>query len=253
MRLPALYTLVVEISNANMQNPHRWTLYIPSGLFEKGDKGSEVVKEEILRYDNVSVVFDGTIVIDQFSLIVSEGDKVVIRGPSGSGKSTLLKMAQGYARPNSGTVSYRAEVINADIAWTIRQETAYISQDTDIGEGIVRDLIADVFKYAVNKTIPYCDSLGEYLDLLSLDETVLDKDFRLLSGGEKQRIVIVISLLLGRKIFFLDEITAALDGPMKQEVAKYFFSHEDWTVIAISHDDAWYREGIRIVTVGGKQ
>ena len=210
------------------------------------------MKEEIIRYDTVSVVFDGITVISQFSLTVNQGDKVVIRGPSGSGKSTLLKMAQGYARPDTGTVSYRMQEIDAATAWAIRQETTYISQDTDIGEGIVWDLIAGVFAYTANKTIPYRDCLGEYLTLFSLDETTLDKDFRTLSGGEKQRIVIIISLLLGRTIFFLDEITAALDGPMKQHVSEYFISQKDWTVIAISHDDEWYQEEVRIVTVGGE-
>lgn len=210
------------------------------------------MKEEIINYDKVSVIFDGKTIIDKFSLIVNKGDKVVIKGPSGSGKSTLLKMAQGYTRPDFGTVSYRTKVIDADAVRIIRKETTYISQDTDIGEGIVRDLIASVFMYTTNKTIPYHEHLGEYLDLLSLDDTILDKDFRSLSGGEKQRIVITISLLLGRTTFFLDEITAALDGPMKQHVSEYFISREDWTVIAISHDDEWYQEEVRIVTVGGE-
>lgn len=207
--------------------------------------------EEIIRYDNVSVVFDGKTIIKQFSLPVCKGDKVILRGPSGSGKSTLLKMAQGYARPNTGTVTYRTHKIDAETAWSIRQETAYISQDTDIGEGIVRELIDSVFAYSANKRVPYQNSLNKYLTLLALDKTILDKDFRSLSGGEKQRIVIIISLLLGRTIFFLDEITAALDARMKQQVADYFLSHEDWTVIAISHDDAWYREDVRIIPVGG--
>lgn len=210
------------------------------------------MNEEIIRYDDVSVVFDGITIIDHFSLPVCKGDKVILRGPSGSGKSTLLKMAQGYARPNTGTVSYRKHAIDSDIAWNIRQETAYISQDTDIGEGIVRELIDSVFAYGANKTIPYQNSLNKYLTLFALDESILDKDFRLLSGGEKQRIVIIISLLLERTIFFIDEITAALDGRMKQQVADYFLSHKDWTVLAISHDNVWYREGVRIIPIGGK-
>lgn len=209
--------------------------------------------EEIIRYDNVSVVFDGIPIIEHFSLPVNKGEKVILRGPSGSGKSTLLKMAQGYTRPNTGTVSYRTHAIDADIAWKIRQETAYISQDTDIGEGIVRDLIAGVLSYVSNKTISYQESLNKYLTLFSLDETILDKDFHSISGGEKQRIVIIISLLLGRTVYFLDEVTAALDGHMKHQVADYFLSHEDWTVLAISHDEAWYRGDVRIISLGGNE
>ncbi|KAF1077259.1 ATP-binding cassette domain-containing protein [Methanogenium sp. MK-MG] len=209
------------------------------------------MEEEIIRYDNVSVVFDGTTIIEHFSLAVCKGDKVILRGISGSGKSTLLKMAQGYTRPDNGMVSYRKHEIDADTAWHIRQETAYISQDSDIGEGTAREFIDGVFAYSANRTIPYRDSLNKYLTLFSLDETTLDKDFRSLSGGEKQRIAIIIALLLERTVFFLDEITAALDSQMKTTVADYFLSHEDWTVIAISHDEVWYRQEARIIPVGG--
>ena len=220
-------------------------------MHSKEETGAATIDEEIIRYENVSVVFDGTTIIEHFSLPVCKGDKVILRGPSGSGKSTLLKMAQGYARPDEGRVLYRTHAIDAGTAWNIRQETAYISQDTDIGEGPVRELIAGVFAYSANKKVPYQTSLNTYLALFALDEAILEKDFRTLSGGEKQRIVIIISLLLERTIFFLDEITAALDSRMKDTVAEYFLSHEDWTVIAISHDDAWYRKGARVIPVGG--
>jgi len=173
-------------------------------MYSKDDTGAATIEEEIIRYENVSVVFDGTTIIEHFSLPVCKGDKVILRGPSGSGKSTLLKMAQGYARPDEGTVTYRTHAIDADTAWNIRQETAYISQDTDIGEGPVRELIAGVFAYSANKAVPYQHSLNKYLTLFALDGAILDKDFRTLSGGEKQRIVIIISLLLERTIFFLD-------------------------------------------------
>ncbi|WP_172673846.1 ATP-binding cassette domain-containing protein [Methanogenium cariaci] len=99
-------------------------------------KGPYIMEEEIIRYDEVSVVFDRKTVIEHFSLGVCKGEKVILRGGiSGSGKSSLLKMAQGYVRPYTGTVSYRKHEIDAATAWHIRQETAYVSQDTDIGGG----------------------------------------------------------------------------------------------------------------------
>lgn len=211
---------------------------------------NSTMNEEIIRYDDVSVVFDEKTVIDHFSLTVCRGEKVALRGPSGSGKSTLLRMAHGYARPATGTVSYRTHPIDAETVWKCRQETAYISQDTDIGEGRTGDLIDGVFSYAANREVPYETALKEYLALFSLNEETLNKDFRSLSGGEKQRIVIIISLLLGRTVYFLDEVTAALDARMKEQVADYFLSHDDWTVIAISHDDVWYRDSVRIIPVG---
>jgi putative ABC transport system ATP-binding protein len=60
------------------------------------------------------------------------------------------------------------------------------------------------------------------------------------SSDLRQRVAIVISLLLERKIFLLDEITSSLDKDLKKTVADYFLDNPDWTVIAISHDEPWH-------------
>ena len=71
-----------------------------------------------------------------------------------------------------------------------------------------------------------------------------------LSGGEKQRIGILIALMLGRDIFLLDEATSALDSELKKRVVDNFLKHEDWTVFIISHDKEWERNGVEIVEIG---
>jgi putative ABC transport system ATP-binding protein len=76
----------------------------------------------------------------------------------------------------------------------------------------------------------------ELLDFLELPEEILQKKLELLSGGEKQRIAIVIALLLQRKIFLLDEITSALDKNLKQKIMDFFLQKHDATVMLISHD-----------------
>ena len=60
-----------------------------------------------------------------------------------------------------------------------------------------------------------------------------------MSGGERQRLAIIISVLLKRNIFFLDEITSALDKHLKKKVADFFVEKDDWTAIIISHDPVW--------------
>jgi len=71
-----------------------------------------------------------------------------------------------------------------------------------------------------------------------------------LSGGEKQRIGILIALLLEREIFLLDEATSALDAGLKKKVAEHFLKHSHWTLFVISHDREWERDGVEIVTIG---
>ena len=80
------------------------------------------------------------------------------------------------------------------------------------------------------------DNLTDLIHVFELDEEILSKNYEELSGGEKQRIVIIISILLNREIFLLDEITSALDENLKKKVIDYFLDWNDLTVIIISHD-----------------
>jgi len=68
---------------------------------------------------------------------------------------------------------------------------------------------------------------------------VLRKDTSELSGGEKQRLAIIVSILLERKVFLLDEVTSSLDKQLKKKVINYFIERDDWTIVAISHDPGW--------------
>jgi len=88
------------------------------------------------------------------------------------------------------------------------------------------------------------------MDRFELDKSILHSDLSEISGGEKQRIAIIIALLLERKIFLLDEITSALDNESKQSVVDFFLDL-DATVIAVSHDQGWARDGsLKTILVG---
>ena len=82
---------------------------------------------------------------------------------------------------------------------------------------------------------------------LELEDNILDKNFQELSGGEKQRIGILISLLLDRDIYLLDEVTSTLDMNLKKKIADYFLAQEDWTLLVISHDREWERDWIEVI------
>jgi putative ABC transport system ATP-binding protein len=97
-----------------------------------------------------------------------------------------------------------------------------------------------MFNYKANESIAYAKKeLASLLEFLRLKESILQEDFEKLSGGEKQRILIVIALLLRRSVFLLDEVTSALDAELKEKVRDHFIKKDDWTVIVISHDKDW--------------
>jgi len=202
----------------------------------------------MIVFDDVSVNFAGKVVLKNFSIEVQPGDKVVFQGKSGIGKSTLFRLVLGFTRPSAGNILFEDEPIDKCSVWKLRRRIAYVSQDLDIGEGTVREVIEQAFAFKANLDSPDRETeLAGLLQYFEMTEDILDEDFSDLSGGEKQRTAIIIAVLLGRDIFLLDEITSALDDAMKEKVINYFLDRKDWTVLAISHDREWEHKNVRRV------
>ena len=208
------------------------------------------MQDEIIRYENAGIHFGSKKVLSNFSLCIPKGKKILMKGKSGTGKSTLFKILMGFEKLSEGSVYYRGVPLSPRVAWQIRKDVAYVSQDTDLGEGPVRDLLEEVRSYRPNREKIAPEKLHMLMQELELEKDILEKDFENLSGGEKQRIGILIALLLEREIFLLDEATSALDAGLKKKVAEHFLKHSHWTLFVISHDREWERDGVEIVTIG---
>lgn len=204
-------------------------------------------KTELIRMEGVCVAAGDRSILSGFDMYVARGEKVLVKGRSGIGKTTLFRLLLGFRVPSSGILYFEGRPMDAGLAWDIRKRVAHISQDSDIGEGVVRDMLEEIFSYNANKGHFDSEKLRSLLVELSLQEDVLDKKFENLSGGEKQRIAIIISLLTKKDIFLLDEITSDLDAKLKRKVVDMFVGNPAWTVLAISHDSEWEREGVRII------
>ena len=76
------------------------------------------------------------------------------------------------------------------------------------------------------------------MEKFDLDESILKKSPALLSGGEKQRIALILVLLLDREILLLDEVTSGLDHDLKIRVIE-IIKDLNKTVIISSHDNQW--------------
>lgn len=208
------------------------------------------MQEEIIRYENAGIFFNNKKVISGFSLRIFRGQKILLRGKSGTGKSTLFKMFLGFEKPSEGLLYYKKKPVNSQVAWEIRKEVSYVSQDTDLGEGPVKNLLDEIFSYRPNREKKNSAKLNVLMKELELEKEILEKKFENLSGGEKQRIGILVALMLERDIFLLDEATSALDSELKKRVVDHFIKQKDWTLFVISHDREWEREGVEIIELG---
>ncbi len=208
----------------------------------------------VIRFEKISVEFNDSYVLQNLDFAVEQGDKVLIYGESGIGKTTVFRLLLGFEQPSHGSIFFHEKFLDACTAWDIRKQIAYVSQDLDIGSGTVTNVIKDIFAYRANARISkFEEKLENYLTLLRLKSAILHEPYEKLSGGEKQRIAIIIALLLERPIFFLDEVTSSLDEQLKYKVIQYFTQNNDWTVLSISHDRAWLTaQGMKVITLPQK-
>lgn len=205
----------------------------------------------VIRFENVAVQFERKLVFERLNFEVEKGDKLLIYGRSGEGKTTIIRLLLGFECPREGRIFFEGQLLDRKTVWDVRKRIAYVSQNLDIGSGRVITLINRVLDYRANQGIgPVQTELSGILEFLRLKESILQESFEKLSGGEKQRILIVIALLLKRSVFLLDEVTSALDSELKEKVRDYFVKKDDWTVIVISHDKDWLqRSELKVINL----
>jgi len=208
--------------------------------------------KNIIEYRDLSIIHSHQKVLENFNLIIKEGEKVLIRGKSGTGKSTLFLCLLGLMRPSKGDVYFKDLPVNGNSVSVVRTKIAYVPQDVDVGRDSVNEFFDTIFSYNAVGFTPDFEKIQRLLEWFELDDSILKKEFKSLSGGEKQRIILILSLLLERNVFLLDEPTSSLDSSLKSKVVDYFVNDPSLTVVVISHDPQWEREGLRVVDIPNK-
>lgn len=198
-----------------------------------------------ISFRNISFRFEDERVLGDLSFNAPRGQHTILKGESGSGKSTILKLLLGFYKPNSGSIS-----INDNEDWDIqdlRRHTAWLPQDLNIGSGSVQEVIEKPFQFEVNGTNkPSQKQQVETIGQLNLTSDTLEKQFRDLSTGQRQRIGLAICNFLDKPLLLLDEPTSALDRISKQKIAALLLT-QNRTVISTSHDPYWVERGDNII------
>jgi putative ABC transport system ATP-binding protein len=195
----------------------------------------------MINFKNINLIFNGKPIFSNFSLFVEKGGKTAIKGRSGKGKTSLFNMLMGFIKPDSGEILIDGDKLSNENIDNIRKKIAWLPQNPDIiGRGMVLEQILLPFGFSANKhLLPDKKVIVKELEKLNLDKSILHSSFNEISGGEKQRIGIMISKLLQRKILLLDEPTSALDKDSLSAVINYLCEAKDTTVLSASHDEEW--------------
>lgn len=190
----------------------------------------------LLEFKNVSYVNDNKTILKNISLDINKGDYIFVEGHSGSGKSTFFKLCSQLISPTEGDIIYAGRSYKEynPIEW--RKSIAYCLQTPYLFGNTVMDNLK--FPYSIRDTKADLHRIEELLCTFKLDKAYLSKDVKNLSGGEKQRIAIIRTLLCRPDILLLDEVTSALDADNTLIVENVIeaVNGEGVTVLWITHD-----------------
>jgi putative ABC transport system ATP-binding protein len=197
----------------------------------------------LIRFDQVSVTSHNKTILSDLSFALFPGEHAVLTGKSGSGKSSVLKTLLGLNTVSSGTVYFQEQPVTPNSVQIIRSCAVYIGQEPILGAESVRDALLLPFQYKIHHDHhPSEAQIIETLDRLQLPTAILSSASSRISGGEKQRIALARGLLLGKKLYLLDEVTSALDSNSKQAVMDVL-SEPHITVLSVAHDPEWLKHG----------
>lgn len=155
-------------------------------------------------------------VLDNFSVDITQGEKLAIVGPSGAGKTTICNLIPRFYDVNSGSVTVDGIDVRDIKIKSLRENIGIVQQDVYLFSGTVRDNIGYGKSDASNREIIEAAKLaGAYEFIKNLPngfDTYVGERGVKLSGGQKQRISIARVFLKNPPILILDEATSALDN-----------------------------------------
>ena len=162
----------------------------------------------VLEFDEVSFSYRSPGFIERMSFSVARGELVGLMGPNGAGKSTLLKLAAGLLSPREGRISVDGLPIGSYSGRERAKLVAYLPQILDLQAPFrVGELVRmGEYPYEGSRALGVDEALA-IVGLLGKERIHLSE----LSGGERRRAYIAMTLVQGAGVLLLDEPLAGLD------------------------------------------
>lgn len=184
-----------------------------------------------LNIKNLNYMSKDKKILKDINLITSEKKITIIAGNNGSGKSTLLKILHGIIQHTSGTIKWGEIPVHE-----VRNKQSMVFQNPIL---LNRTTFENIMYVAKRKNIETNESVDKIIKQLNL-ESIINIESKYLSGGEKQKVAIAMSIISNPKIIFLDEPTSQLDPVYKNEIENIItnLSENNTKIFMTSHDIA---------------
>ena len=195
----------------------------------------------MIEFRNVTKQFpDGTLAVEDFSLVLPSRKTTVLVGSSGSGKTTLLRMINRMVDPSSGSIEIDGEDTSRLEPVALRRRIGYVMQNSGLLPHL--KVIDNVATVPVLNRVPKKQAREDalrLLDTVGLDRALADKYPSQLSGGQQQRVGVARGLAADPNILLMDEPFGAVDPIVRAELQTELIRLQrelDKTVVFVTHD-----------------
>ena len=194
----------------------------------------------IIEFQNVSLAYGNRLILDNISFKINEGQIFGMLGPNGVGKSTIFNLITGLITPKYGKIKINGEDVSKYPIYlrTQKFKVGYVPQYG----GFFNDLtLLDNLRAISEIVIKDKNIRQERIDYLIAKfelENIKNIKAKFLSGGQKKKLTISLSLLSNPKVLLLDECFAALDVltiKMLQEIIVNLQQENQITICICDH------------------
>ena len=212
---------------------------------EAGAHATVDMRQPILEAKGISKAFGHVQALDNVDFELYPAEVVALIGDNGAGKSTLVKILSGIYRKDSGQLFFEGQPIElrgpkdaerlAGIS-TVYQDLALVDV-RDVGSNIFLNMEPTRLGIFIDFKQMYANA-RRVIEVLRIDMPSVRVNVAELSGGQRQGVAISRALARGRRIFMLDEPTAALGVEQQHKVNELIanLKREGKTVLVISHN-----------------
>ena len=167
----------------------------------------------IISFENVSLSYGNRLILDNINFKINEGEIFGMLGPNGVGKSTIFNLITGLIKPDSGKIKINNEnVLHYPIYLRTKKfKVGYVPQYGGyFGDLTLYENLKAIAEIVINEKNNEENKINELIGRFEL-ENLRNIKGKFLSGGQKKKLVIALSLLSDPSVLLLDECFAALD------------------------------------------
>lgn len=209
---------------------------------------------KIVDMDSVSISYNGEMALDNVSLEIDEGERIVILGPSGCGKTTILRLIAGFIAPDTGSIFIGGEPVSRNgriIKPPEQRNLGMVFQDLALWPHLsVKGNIEFGLKAGGILRAEREQRIREILDLVGMDGYAQRRPVEL-SGGQQQRVAIARALVLEPRALLMDEPLSSLDLELNVRLRKEILRLQEklgFGLLYVTHDrDEAFDIAMRVV------